>query len=119
MKRIYICAPFGSDSTDNIKRANQYSKYVFSFGFTPIAPQIYSKALDVSRPSDLKLGMEAGRNKLWSADELWVFGENITPDMRYEIRIFEAINGMHSKVRYISDAQLRQILKYPDKNYRR
>lgn len=119
MKKVYVCAPFSSDRAENVEKATQYSKYVFSFGLTPIAPQIYSNALNLSRLSELRLGKEAGRSKLWSADELWVFGDCVTSEMREEIRIFQAINGLNAKIRYVSDAQLRRFLRRRKGRHRR
>ena len=32
MKKVYICSPLGGDVSDNLERAKQYARYVFSCG---------------------------------------------------------------------------------------
>ena len=59
---------------------------------------------------------ETRKCKLWNGSELWVFGDRTTPEMREEIRSFQAINGAirsfqaingaNARVRYVSDAEL-------------
>ena len=88
MNQVYICADFGSDGAENIKRAT------------------YSGALNLSKPKDLHRMGETRKCKLWNGSELWVFGDRTTPEMREEIRSFQAINGANARVRYVSDAEL-------------
>ena len=72
----------------------------------PIAPAMYSGALNLSKPKDLHRMGETRKCKLWNGSELWVFGDRTTPEMREEIRSFQAINGANARVRYVSDAEL-------------
>ena len=90
MNQVYICADFGSDGAENIRKATRYAGFVYGHDMIPIAPAMYSGALNLSKPKDL----------------LWVFGDRTTPEMREEIRSFQAINGANARVRYVSDAEL-------------
>ena len=106
MNQVYICADFGSDGAENIRKATRYAGFVYGHDMIPIAPAMYSGALNLSKPKDLHRMGETRKCKLWNGSELWVFGDRTTPEMREEIRSFQAINGANAKVRYVSDAEL-------------
>ena len=106
MNQVYICADFGSDGAENIKKATRYAGFVYGHDMIPIAPAMYSGALNLSKPKDLHRMGETRKCKLWNGSELWVFGDRTTPEMREEIRSFQAINGANVRVRYVSDAEL-------------
>ena len=38
MNQVYICADFGSDGAENIKKATQYAGFVYGHDMIPIAP---------------------------------------------------------------------------------
>ncbi|MGN0473725.1 MAG: hypothetical protein ACI4IJ_01415 [Acutalibacteraceae bacterium] len=119
MKEIYICSPFGRDCAENVEKATQYSKYVLSFGLAPSAFQMYSHTLDLSKPSEFRLSREVCKRKLWNCEEMWVFGDCVTPEMREEISIFRAIKGAHARVRYISEAEIRRFFRRRKRRRRR
>ena len=106
MNQVYICADFGSDGAENIRKATRYAGFVYGHDMIPIAPASYSGALNLSLPRDLRRMRETRSRKLWNGGELWVFGDRTTPEMRDEIRSFQALNGANAKVRYVSDAEL-------------
>ena len=106
MNQVYICADFGSDGAENIRRATQYAGFVYGHDMIPIAPAIYSGALNLSLPKDLRRMRETRKSKIWNGGELWVFGDRTTPEMREEIRSFQALNGANARVRYVSDTEL-------------
>ena len=106
MNQVYICADFGSDGAENIRRATQYAGFVYGHDMIPIAPAMYSGALNLSKPKDQHRMRETRKCKLWNGSQLWVFGNRITPEMREEIRSFQALNGANAKIRYVSDAEL-------------
>lgn len=106
MNQVYICADFGSDGAENIRRATQYAGFVYGHDMIPIAPAIYSGALNLSLPKDLRRMRETRKSKIWNGSELWVFGDRTTPEMREEIRSFQALNGANAKIRYVSDTEL-------------
>ena len=99
MNQVYICADFGSDGAENIRKATRYAGFVYGHDMIPIAPAMYSGALNLSKPKDLHRMGETRKCKLWNGSELWVFGDRTTPEMREEIRSFQAINGANARIR--------------------
>ena len=69
MKQVYICADFGSDSAENIRRATQYAGFVYGHDMIPIAPAMYSGALNLSKPKDLHRMGETRKCKLWNGNQ--------------------------------------------------
>ena len=75
MNQVYICADFGSDGAENIRKATRYAGFVYGHDMIPIAPAMYSGALNLSKPKDLHRMGETRKCKLWNGSELWVFGD--------------------------------------------
>ena len=70
MNQVYICADFGSDGAENIKKATRYAGFVYGHDMIPIAPAMYSGALNLSKPKDLHRMGETRKCKLWNGSEL-------------------------------------------------
>ena len=100
MKKIYICAPLGGDVQKNIEKAKQYERYVLFCGAAPVVPHFYALILDDENPKERELGIRAAQACLWSADELWVFGNKVTEGMEAEIRYSKMLN---IPVKYVSN----------------
>ena len=59
---------------------------MLTYGVLPIAPHIYfTQFLDDDVPSERELGINAGIELLKDCDDLWYFGDRITPGMVKEI----------------------------------
>ena len=41
MKKVYICASFGSDPTESLAKAEWYTEYALRCGAAPIVPHFY------------------------------------------------------------------------------
>lgn len=119
MNQVYICADFSNDGAENVERATKYASYVYGKDMIPIAPALYSGALNLALPKDMRRMRETRSRKLWNGGELWVFGDRITPEMREEIRSFQALNGANAKVRYISEAELNRFFRSRHKHHGR
>ena len=102
MKKVYICSPLGGDVSDNLERAKQYARYVFSCGAAPVVPHFYALVLEDGNPEERQLGMQAGRSLLWLCDEMWIFGDHVSAGMREEIRFCQ---NLGLKIRTITEKQ--------------
>ncbi len=81
MKKVYICAPHDED----LEKVARYVAYAFECDAAPYAPQQYAQALDVNNLADRQKMKSAGMSHLLFAEELWVFGEEVTQEMKDEI----------------------------------
>lgn len=84
-KTVYVCSPLSGEIENNIRRAREFSKYVALQGATPIAPHI-TELFDDTIPEERTLGLSLGIDYLKKADEIWVFGNNISLGMANEIK---------------------------------
>ena len=87
-KLIYICSPLRGNIKKNIKKAIEYSRYVFLQGHIPYAPHtIFTQFLDDKIESERTIAMEMGNIMLLKCDEIWVFGDIISDGMASEIEL--------------------------------
>lgn len=103
MKPVYICAPLGGTQEEikrNIDNALVYSEYVLKCGCLPLISHIFALFLDDSIPEERELGRKAGLNLLWLAEELWIFGNEITSGMRAEIDFCKSFRKPIRKISY-------------------
>lgn len=103
MHRVYICSPLGGNLSANIENAKRYARYALECGMAPFTPHFYALILDDSNKDERNLCFQAGLSMLWVCDEVWVFGDEITEDVKSEIRFAEKLN---INVRYISENDL-------------
>lgn len=93
---IFVCSPYRPQSKEpavakdqlasNIERAKAACQLLIKLGFLPLAPHLYfTSFLDDTVARDRRKGLELGRRWLAQADEVWVFGEEITEGMSQEI----------------------------------
>lgn len=93
MKVIFVCSPF-QGRKENVERAKRYCRYVVDLGHIPIAPHVYfSQFMDDLNPEDRRRALEMNKKLLEFCDELWIFGNEITEGMRFEIEYFKRIKG--------------------------
>ena len=100
-KYVYICSPLSGDIRSNMAKARRYCEFAFRQGVIPMAPHIYfPQFMNDDVPSEREVCVEEGTKWLEVSDELWVFGERISPGMSAELGIAES-RGM--PIRYFKD----------------
>ena len=107
MKCVYICAPLGGNTKENLKRVRRYTEYALRCGTAPVVPHFYAECLDDANPAEREMGMSAGLALLWFCDEMWIFGNEITEGMANEIRFCE---NFKIPVWRIKEKQIKKIL---------
>jgi hypothetical protein len=92
----YICSPYKGKTPEelmqNIENAKAYGRYALSKGYVPyIAHLAICGFLKDEITEERMLGMQADCIMLSVCDELWVFGETISPGMQSEIKMAETL----------------------------
>jgi len=83
---VYICSPFAGDMARNTERARQYCKFAVERGAIPFAPHLlYPQFMDDRDKEQRALALFFGNVWLCKCDELWAFGEYISPGMKMEL----------------------------------
>ena len=84
---VYVCSPFAGDVKTNVKNARLYSRFAVIKGYLPITPHLlFPQFLRDSDADEREIGMHMGLVLLSMCQELWVFGETISPGMAREIK---------------------------------
>lgn len=96
---VYICSPFSGDLENNVIKAKKYSRYALDEGNIPIAPHLLFPQF-MSDESERRLAMHFNYVLLGKCEEVWVFGDYISPGMTEEIKIAEK---RRMKIRYIKE----------------
>lgn len=100
----YICSPYQNDIQNNIKNAQKFCKFAVDKGYCPIAPHLFfPQFLNDNDPQERQQGLKLNETFLNIANELWVFGKNITSGMIVEIQYFQ---------------RFKKIIKYFDFNFK-
>lgn len=107
MKKVYICAPLGSNVSDNREQVRRYTKYALLCGTAPVVPHFYAECLDDNNPKDREVGLAAGMSLLWLCDEVWVFGDTVTDGMRAELQFCKNLN---IRVRKITEKEIQKAI---------
>ena len=86
MKLIYVASPYAGDMEMNTEFAKEACRLVMNEGHAFFAPHLlYPQVLDEGSPADRQLGLDMGMEVLGWCDELWVFGNAVSPGMAQEI----------------------------------
>lgn len=99
---IYVASPLSGDIEGNIKRANEYCKFVVANQAIPFAPHaFFTGFLNDEIPEERSIGMFLGKELLKKCDALWAFCDSEEPSagMREEIVL---ANELKIPVRYFS-----------------
>ena len=89
---VYICSPYQNDIQNNIKNAQKFCKFAVDKGYCPFAPHLFfPQFLNDNIAAERNKGFELNKNFLSLAQELWVFGKNITAGMIFEIQYFQRL----------------------------
>lgn len=111
-RKVYICSPKHGDVKKNIQRATLYTQFALKSKVAPVTPHFFALCLDTEKKDERELIESAGINLLWFCDEMWIFGEEITDDMKEEINFCKNLN---IKMRRIKAKEIRKIIG--GKNY--
>lgn len=95
MKKVYICAPVGSDSDENLCKAKRYTEYALKSGCTPVLPYFYGLRLEKDYADACAA---AGQSLLWLCDELWMIGDEVMQEMRRDIQFCKHLNIRTRKI---------------------
>ena len=104
MKKVYICASFGSGPTESLAKAEWYTEYALRCGAAPIVPHFYGLN---QKKAYTGTCAAAGRSLLWLCDEVWVFGDTVTDGMRAELKFCKNLN---IRIRYITEKEIQNVI---------
>lgn len=108
MEKAYICSPLSGNTKENLKNAVAYARFVFDrCGMIPVMSHFYVLILDDNIEFERKIGTSLGLEMILDARHMWVFGDNITPGMKDEIRLAESLKRV---IHYVSDEKCEKIL---------
>ena len=86
MKLIYVASPYSGDVENNRQYAKQACRFVAELGHAFFAPHLlYPEILNDADPHERQMGLDMGLVVLSRCDELWAFGETISPGMQGEL----------------------------------
>jgi hypothetical protein len=118
MKIIYVASPYAGDTEKNTEFAKRACRHVMNEGHAFFAPNLlYPQLLNDANPHERQTGLDMGIAMLSRCDELWCYGDRISPGMRLEIeeaarlgipvyRVMEQKNGFAvGKVKYSTPAE--------------
>lgn len=108
MKSAYICCPMSGDIEGNIKKAIAYAKYVFyRCEMIPIVPHFYSYILEKGATEKEIIDISCEINNLLNVHDIWVFGDEKTEGMQYELSKYSSLNR---KIHHMTDEQCDEVL---------
>lgn len=84
-KKIYVCAPFGTNNQTEQANARTYYGYVLEKDCVPVGPHAYAEMFGSEEEDKKKQMHRAGMSLLWFCDEVWLFGEAETEWMKEEL----------------------------------
>ena len=88
MKLIYVASPYAGNIELNTAFAREACQFVKNEGHAFFAPHLlYPQVLHEDDPADRQLGLVMGKEMLAKCDELWVFGDFISPGMAGEVEL--------------------------------
>lgn len=90
-RKVYICSPLFGDIKQNLDNAKYYTKYALKCGMAPVTPHFYTLCFDADIKMNKDLIISAGLSLLWFCDEIWIFGEEVSDEMRSEISFCETM----------------------------
>ena len=107
-KKVFICSPFketgdtpearAKDNERNLLLARQACRFAVFKGYTARAPHLYyPQFLDDESTEERELGCLLGLLDLAECDELWIFGNRVSPGMEREIQYAEK-NGIPIRI---------------------
>lgn len=96
---VYICAPFSGNIAINTNQAIKYAKFAYDKGVIPLTPHLLFPFLDDESEVDRSAALAMDKIFLGKCQEIWVFGDVITDDMKQELEISKR---RRQKIRYFT-----------------
>jgi hypothetical protein len=90
MKTVYICHPIGGDVKNNVQKVTEICSKIHNEDIIPVVPYLVSlQYLDDEVKEDRELGIDANLECFHRKyiDEVWLYGNRISPGMKQEILI--------------------------------
>ncbi len=82
----YVCSPFAGTKKANTKKARDYPRTVFDYGYTPIAPHLlFPQFLDDDIPEERSEAMRMNNVLIRKAHIMFVCGDDISEGMKSEM----------------------------------
>ncbi|MDY3893294.1 MAG: DUF4406 domain-containing protein [Candidatus Cryptobacteroides sp.] len=81
---VYICSPYSGDVEENTEKARRYCRFAVDQGAIPIAPHLFLPQF-MSETKERELALFMGVVLLGKCEQMWVFGEKVSPGMASEI----------------------------------
>ncbi|RCX20911.1 ParB-like chromosome segregation protein Spo0J [Anaerobacterium chartisolvens] len=90
--KIYVCSPYGGKE-ENYLKAVEYCKHVAAQGHIPFASHVMLHGI-LNDNGERDKGITAGFEMVKLSDEIWTFGETITPGMAAEIDLAQRLGKL-------------------------
>ena len=85
-KRVYICAPYDGENTRSREKIWGYCLFARERTYAPIAPFLYyPQFMPKIYEKEMQLMRSLALRDLLTCEEIWVFGNKVTPEMENEI----------------------------------
>ena len=85
-KRVYICAPYDGENTRSREKIWGYCLFARERTYAPIAPFLYyPQFMPEIYEKEMQLMRSLALRDLLTCEEIWVFGNKVTPEMENEI----------------------------------
>lgn len=85
--KVYIVSRYAGDIENNVKNAIRYCRFAIDKKKMPIAAHLlYPQIVDDNNPDEREIGTMYGLALLALCDEVWCFGETLSPGMEQEIK---------------------------------
>ena len=81
---VYICSPYAGDIQTNTEKARRYCRFAVGAGAIPFASHLLLPQF-MSEETERDTAMLFNKVFLGKCEQLWVFGDRISPGMRKEI----------------------------------
>lgn len=81
---VYICSPYSGEVEQNTQRARYYSRFAVDQGAIPLAAHLLLPQF-MSETDERELALFMDLVLIGKCEQIWVFGENISPGMETEI----------------------------------
>ena len=85
-KRVYICAPYDGENTRSREKIWGYCLFARERTYAPSAPFLYyPQFMPEIYEKEMQLMRSLALRDLLTCEEIWVFGNKVTPEMENEI----------------------------------
>lgn len=97
---VYICSAYSWSEDGDVYNTCNYCRFALDRFCYPVAPQLhYPWFLRDENPMERELAFLCGLRLMECCDEVWIFGDKLTPDMRREV---EYAAMLDKRIRYFN-----------------